>query len=82
MRWSPRDALIVLDPLLNFQSVTAVMTSSSKPARKTSKSKSKASKSKAKEAAAKASNELSLEAPTFQNKVIDKKALKQLVAWA
>ena len=56
------------------------MTSSSKPARKTSKSKSKASK--AAEAPAAPSNELSREAPTFQNKVIDKKALRSLVAWS
>ena len=63
------------------------MTSSSKPAaRKTSKSKAaKAAEAAAAEASAEtssASNELSREAPPFRNKVIDKKALRSLVAWA
>ena len=64
--------------------MTSTSPKSRKPSTKTTKSKSKSkSKSKAaKAAAASASPALARTPPQFRNRVIDKKALKQLVAWA
>ena len=58
------------------------MTSSSPKTRKSS-TKSKAKRgSKTKKAAMKAVQRLSITPPHFRNKVVDKKGLKNLVAWA
>ncbi|MED5165120.1 MAG: DNA-directed RNA polymerase subunit beta'', partial [Cyanobacteriota bacterium] len=64
--------------------MTSTSPKSRKPSTKTTKSKAKSkSKSKAaKAAAASASPALARTPPQFRNRVIDKKALKQLVAWA
>ncbi|MED5469946.1 MAG: hypothetical protein VX542_06725, partial [Cyanobacteriota bacterium] len=64
--------------------MTSTSPKSRKPSTKTTKSKAKSkSKSKAaKAAAASASPALAKTPPHFRNGVVDKKALKQLVAWA
>ena len=64
--------------------MTSTSPKSRKPSTKTTKSKAKSkSKSKAaKAAAASASPALARTPPQFRNRVVDKKALKQLVAWA